>query len=270
MLLSKEQFIVSVSAVNFPKKYDMTSRNPSWTRRKKMIEHHGHVPEKTSTLTRNGGAGIVNRHDTAAAPVSIDCTDLQQNSRFSTGAYSNFHSSVQSTLNDRSFPESAWRIQGGTYYIRDCNYGIVDDDGSWMSVNGPESWESDRVKEIERYVSDGVTSILIYLHSDGAASCFGTLHPMTLTLGNLSNEYRHTNQARRSLALIPVPIIRRDERLNTEQKAAICTKISFACAQAFIDADLTNTYTYEFRGKPLRCVHKLVLWNGDYVEQVDI
>ena len=93
---------------------------------------------------------------------------------------------------------------------------------------------------------------------------------MILTLSKLINEYRHTDQAHRTLALIPVPIIRRDERLNTKRKAARRIIISFACAQALIDADLTNTYTYEFRGKPLRCVHKPVLWNGDYVEQVDI
>ena len=67
----------------------------------KLIEHHGHVPRKTSTLARNCGAGNVNRNDTTAAPVSIDGTDFQQNSRFSTGANSNFHSSVQSILNAR-------------------------------------------------------------------------------------------------------------------------------------------------------------------------
>ena len=64
-------------------------------------------------------------------------------------AYSNFHSLIQSILNGRSFPESAWRLQGGLCYIRDCKYGIVDDDGNWISVNGPGPWESDRVKEIK-------------------------------------------------------------------------------------------------------------------------
>ena len=67
---------------------------------------------------------------------------------------------------------------------------------------------------------------------------------MTLTLGKLINEYRHTDQAHRALALIPVPIIRRDERLNTKQKAVRRIIISFACAQALFDAHLTNTYIY--------------------------
>ena len=93
---------------------------------------------------------------------------------------------------------------------------------------------------------------------------------MTLTLGKLINEYRHTDQARRTLALIPVPIIRRDERLNTKQKAVRRIIISFACAQALFDAHLTNTYIYEFHGKPLRSVHQLVSWNGDHIDQVDI
>ena len=93
---------------------------------------------------------------------------------------------------------------------------------------------------------------------------------MTLTLGKLINEYRHTDQAHRTLALIPVPIIRRDERLNIIQKAVRRIIISFACAQALFDAHLTNTYIYEFHGKPLRSVHQLVSWNGDHIDQVDI
>ena len=93
---------------------------------------------------------------------------------------------------------------------------------------------------------------------------------MTLTLGKLINEYRHTDQAHRTLALIPVPIIRRDERLNTKQKVVRRIIISFACAQALFDAHLTNTYIYEFHGKSLRSVHQLVSWNGDHIDQVDI
>ena len=88
---------------------------------------------------------------------------------------------------------------------------------------------------------------------------------MILTLGKLINEYRHTDQAR-TLALIPVPIIRRDERLNTKQKAVRRIIISFACAQALFDAHLTNTYIYEFHGKSLRSDHQLVSWNGDHID----
>ena len=74
---------------------------------------------------------------------------------------------------------------------------------------------------------------------------------MTLTFGKLINEYRHNNQARRTLALIPVPIIRRDGRLNTKQKAAKCTIISFACAQAIFDVDFTNAYMLTSRIRTL-------------------
>ena len=226
------------------------------------------VPKDQRTLVSRGEHMLPRKLDVVHREHIIDTSSLLQLQQTVVVSVTDIPMVIQAMLLDPRIPSNAWYFGHGVEYKMQ--------DGS--SAVGTEFWQASRWRELAKTVPLASTMLAITLWTDKADSASGSLHPLVMSLGNISRSVGLNDGCMVTAGMLPRIEIRRPqgtkkaEGLKPEQKRAKAQIMADAIGLLLAEFEVLGASgtTYRFGDEKMMAHCRLLAYVCDKEEEGDV